>query len=67
MVTARRDGAVLGVAAGWTSGGQAVVRRLAVGGDVGPGEEVGRHLRAAFESAAAARGAQEVHEEPVAG
>jgi 2'-5' RNA ligase len=65
VVTARRDGAVLGAAVGWTSGTVAVVRRIAIGGDLAPGEEVARHLRAAFDSAAADRGALEVHEEPV--
>lgn len=67
VVTARRDGDVLGVVVGWTSGTVAVVRRIAEGSGVAPGEEVARHLRAAFDSVAADRGALEVHEEPVVG
>lgn len=67
VVSARRDGEVLGTAVGWTSGTVAVVRRIAEGPGIAPGEEVSRHLRAAFDSAAADRGALEVHEEPAVG
>jgi 2'-5' RNA ligase/GNAT superfamily N-acetyltransferase len=54
-VTARRDGAVAGAAAGWVAGGSWVVAGLAVAaGERRQG--VGRHLVAAVEAAARARG-----------
>jgi len=56
VVTARRDRAVLGVAAGWTSGDVALLCDLLVTKRTEDGEDVAGHLRAAFTSEAAARG-----------
>lgn len=64
VVTARREGTVLGLAAGWTSGACGAVRLVAVSDAVAPGEQVGDHVRAAFESAAADRGVLRVEEHP---
>lgn len=66
VVAARRDGEVLGAVLGWTSGALAQVRAVVVTGAVEAGEDVGGHLRAAFESEAAARGVVEVVEQPLA-
>jgi 2'-5' RNA ligase len=57
VVTARRDGDVLGAATGWTSGACAALRALVVSRRVEAGEDVAGHLQAAFASAAADRGA----------
>ena len=54
-VTARRDGEVLGVAQGWTSGSVAYLQGLIVVA-AHRGEGVGAHLLARFESVAAERG-----------
>lgn len=67
VVSARRDGEVLGAALGWTSGTVAEVRAVTVTDAVGPGEDVAGHLRAAFASEAARRGVDEVVEQPLAG
>lgn len=64
VVTARRDGVVLGLGAGWTSGACGAVRLVAVSDAIAPGEQVGDHVRAAFESAAADRGVLRVEEHP---
>lgn len=64
VVTARREGAPLGLAAGWSSGACGEVRLVAVSDAIAPGEQVGDHLRAAFESAAARRGVLQVEEHP---
>jgi 2'-5' RNA ligase len=67
VVAARRDGEVLGAALGWTSGTVADVRAVVVTGAAEDGEDVGGHLRAAFESEAAVRGVLDVREQPLAG
>jgi 2'-5' RNA ligase len=67
VVAARRDGDVLGAALGWTSGTTAELRAVVVTGAVEDGEDVGGHLRAAFESEAAVRGVLDVRELPLAG
>jgi len=54
-VTARREGAIVGVAAGWTQGGVAHLQNLMVDA-THRGEGVGSQLLAAFESLAVERG-----------
>jgi len=54
-ITARRDGAVVGTAAGWTHTTVAYVSRLMVAAEH-RGEGIGSHLLAAFASLAADRG-----------
>jgi 2'-5' RNA ligase len=56
VVVARREGAVVGVATGWTAGPAADLIRVVVAG-VGHPDEVDPHLRRAWTSAAADRGA----------
>lgn len=56
VLTARRDGAVVGVAKGFVRGDEGHLERLITAPDV-RGEGVGSHLLAAFEAAAAERGA----------
>lgn len=53
-ITARRDGAVVGAAWGWTAGGRLEVADLAVAA-VHRGQGIGRHLVAAVEGLAARR------------
>lgn len=62
VVTARRDGEVLGAATGWTSGVHAALVALVVSRRVDAGEDVAGHLQAAFASAAADRGAEDVEQ-----
>ncbi len=50
VVTARRDGRVVGVARGWTDGEHTQLGRVVVHPDH-RGEGIGRHLRAAFDHA----------------
>lgn len=59
VVTARRDGEVVGLADGWVRGDVAFLDGLLVGAAV-RGEGIGRHLLAAFEAACAERGCREV-------
>jgi 2'-5' RNA ligase len=54
VVTARRDGAVVGVASGWTEGGLATLESLIVGAE-NRGEGIGSQLLARFEADARAR------------
>lgn len=56
VVAARREGAVVGVAAGWTRDAMAHLSAIAVVADARR-QGVGRHLAVAFEAAAIARGA----------
>ena len=53
-ITARREGAVVGIAAGWTHGGVAHLQNLIVAPDE-RGQGIGSHLLAAFESLVAER------------
>lgn len=55
VITARRDGAVVGVARGWTAGGVGYLGGLIVGA-AHRGEGIGGHLLAAFTSLSAQRG-----------
>jgi 2'-5' RNA ligase/GNAT superfamily N-acetyltransferase len=66
VVTARRDGRVVGVAAGQVRGAESYLADLIVAGDV-RGEGVGAHLLAAFHAEVAARGATFVGLRTVAG
>lgn len=59
VVTARRDGALLGVASGWTRGTLGVLDAVVVTGAVHR-QGIGRHLLVAFEHAAVVRGAVEL-------
>lgn len=59
VIAARREGAVVGVAAGWTMGPSAVLEVVAVAAHA-RGEGVGSHLLAHFEWVCAERGADEV-------
>lgn len=65
-VTARRDGALLGVAQGWTSPPVAFLQGLIVVA-AHRGEGVGSHLLARFESVAAERGCHRILLETFAG
>jgi 2'-5' RNA ligase/ribosomal protein S18 acetylase RimI-like enzyme len=55
VITARRDGTVVGVARGWTAGGIGELSGLVVAAEH-RGEGIGSHLLAAFTSLAAERG-----------
>jgi 2'-5' RNA ligase len=66
VVTARRDGRLVGVAKGYVRGPVAYLGDLIVGADV-RGEGVGGHVLAAFAAEARARGADELTLRTIAG